>query len=349
MIDAGPVIIRPATVSDAAALSAFGREQFARTFAPENEAANLDAYLGAHFGESVQRGELADSRVHVLVAEVDGAWAGYTMASTRGEVPVCVVGVLPWQIERFYVDKAWHGQGLADALMDATLEAIARANAQVVWLAVWEHNVRAMRFYERCGFVDVGSTSFLMGADRQTDRVFARPVRDRRAVAQPRSTVRRPALLVRMERGRDGRDLLACVRADGTSSWLRRPDGMLRRDRILIAIEATLAPEQGVFAQVAGGADLGEFMRGDDGAGAGVAGWETRLAALLDGSVAHTHNAHAIRAAIGAAMGAMPPDAPDLDDGALLALRGACARLELAWRGLAAGDALEFAIGIDRS
>ena len=84
MIDAGPVIIRPATVSDAAALSAFGREQFARTFAPDNEAANLDAYLGAHFGESVQRGELADSRVHVLVAEVDGAWRTLARGTTMG-------------------------------------------------------------------------------------------------------------------------------------------------------------------------------------------------------------------------------------------------------------------------
>jgi len=39
---------------------------------------------------------------------------------------------------------------------------------------VWEHNARAMTFYARWGFTDVGSQHFQLGADRQTDRIMAR-------------------------------------------------------------------------------------------------------------------------------------------------------------------------------
>jgi ribosomal protein S18 acetylase RimI-like enzyme len=54
---------------------------------------------------------------------------------------------------------------------------IARAEgAETVWLGVWCENARAIRFYEKHGFRDVGSHSFLLGTDLQTDRVMTRPV-----------------------------------------------------------------------------------------------------------------------------------------------------------------------------
>ena len=71
-----------------------------------------------------------------------------------------------------------------------------------------------------------------------------------------------------------------------------------------------------------------------------------RLATVLDdeGSAPRLGGATTITAAIGRA----PEGVPILDDGLLIALRGALARLEMAWRGLAADDALEFAVGAER-
>ena len=49
----------------------------------------------------------------------------------------------------------------------------------MVWLGVWEENARAIAFYRKCGFVDVGSIDFFVGSDRQTDRVLAVPLAER--------------------------------------------------------------------------------------------------------------------------------------------------------------------------
>ena len=346
MIETPPVLVRRATVADADALATFGRRQFAETFGAHNDPGDLAAYLDGTYNAAVQGAELADPRVRVLVAEVEGAWAAYALVSTRGAAPVAVSGDSPWQIERFYVDRAYHGQGLSDALMDAALDIMANGGAQVVWLSVWERNARAIAFYKRRGFTDVGSAMFTVGSDAQLDRVLARPVRDRRITPLPRSTVRRPALLVRLQRGREGRDFVAGVRADGSSCWLRRPGGMPRSDRALVAVEATLNLEQGVFALVAAGADLAEFLLPAAAARADAAGWVVRLATVLDAESASPHVGGAAK--VTAALGRPPEGAPLLDDALLLALRGALARLDVAWRGLAADDALEFPFGVER-
>jgi RimJ/RimL family protein N-acetyltransferase len=39
---------------------------------------------------------------------------------------------------------------------------------------VWEENPRAIAFYLKSGFEDVGTTDFWVGSERQSDRVLLR-------------------------------------------------------------------------------------------------------------------------------------------------------------------------------
>ena len=56
--------------------------------------------------------------------------------------------------------------------MDAVFDATCELGRETLWLGVWEHNARAIRFYEKCGFRDAGSHPFLLGNDLQTDRIM---------------------------------------------------------------------------------------------------------------------------------------------------------------------------------
>ena len=60
--------------------------------------------------------------------------------------------------------------------MGAVFDAARSAGDGHLWLGVWERNARAIRFYAKAGFVDVGSHDFVLGTDRQTDRVMVAPV-----------------------------------------------------------------------------------------------------------------------------------------------------------------------------
>ena len=168
--------IRPGTAADAAGLAAFAARTFAETFAADNQAEDMDAHLARAYNVAQQTAELTDPDMMTLLAEQAARLVGYAQLH-RGTPPACVAVQDPIELLRFYVDRAAHGTGVAQALMAAVQDAAYAAGAQHLWLGVWEHNPRAIRFYVKCGFADVGSHEFVLGADRQTDRVMVAPVR----------------------------------------------------------------------------------------------------------------------------------------------------------------------------
>lgn len=165
--------IRVATVEDAEAIARFALDVFVTTFGPDNRPEDMALYCASAFGREVQAREIADPARVYLLAEIGEALAGYVLMRIGNREP-SVTGAHPVEIERFYIGAAWHGAGVAHALMDAALETARARGGETVWLGVWEKNARAIRFYTKRGFVDVGSHVFVVGTDPQTDRVLAR-------------------------------------------------------------------------------------------------------------------------------------------------------------------------------
>jgi ribosomal protein S18 acetylase RimI-like enzyme len=65
---------------------------------------------------------------------------------------------------------------LAQELMRAATQHAQAAGARTLWLGVWERNPRAIAFYRKCGFAEVGTHTFVFGTDHQRDLVLARPI-----------------------------------------------------------------------------------------------------------------------------------------------------------------------------
>jgi GNAT superfamily N-acetyltransferase len=171
-------IFRRATAADAVALTTFAATAFTDTFAVDNTPEDMTAYVTQAFGERQQREELSDPATIVLLAERESAIAGYAMvhddATPAGPARVELSNAI--EIARLYAGKRWIGTGLGAMLMQRCLDVAAERGRTWIWLGVWERNARAIAFYARWGFADVGSQSFQLGADRQTDRIMARHV-----------------------------------------------------------------------------------------------------------------------------------------------------------------------------
>ncbi|MBA2353956.1 MAG: GNAT family N-acetyltransferase [Acidobacteria bacterium] len=166
--------VRPAEAREAAALTAFGRRVFAATFAPDNEACQLERYLATEYTLEAQASELADPAIMTLLA-CDGADTILGFAQLhRGVPPLCVADAEPIELWRFYVDQPWHGQGVASVLMQAVRDTAVDGAARTMWLGVWERNPRAQAFYRTFGFTPVGTRSFVFGTKSQTDQIWMR-------------------------------------------------------------------------------------------------------------------------------------------------------------------------------
>jgi ribosomal protein S18 acetylase RimI-like enzyme len=173
------VHIRRATVDDAPALSRLGAATFQETFERENTPEDMSRYLEEAFSPERQAAEIADAAGTVLIAEDDEdrhpELVGYAHLIS-GPAPDAVHGAAPLELKRIYVARAWHGRGVAQALMSAALDAARARGAQTLWLGVWERNPRAVAFYAKYGFARVGEHTFVLGADLQTDWLFARSI-----------------------------------------------------------------------------------------------------------------------------------------------------------------------------
>lgn len=182
--------LRHARHEDAAELAAFAARTFEDTYGSDMPGRigpeHIALHLATAFGPRQQAAELADPGVVTVLAECDGRLAAYAQVR-RAVVPPCVAGRAPIELHRLYVDRAWHGRGISQRLM-TEVDAIAagRFGGATLWLKVWERNARAIAFYAKCGFADVGIADYFVGADRLTDRVLVRPIAAP-AAAQPAS------------------------------------------------------------------------------------------------------------------------------------------------------------------
>jgi diamine N-acetyltransferase len=163
--------LRRAAKSDAAALAEFAARIFSDTFAAENRPEDMEVHLADRFGVRQQTDELIHPEIITIVAEEDGHLIAYTQVRLI-EPPDCVTGEAPVELGRFYVDRPWQGRGLAQRLMAAAQDAGRELGGRTFWLSVWERNPRAIAFYEKCGFRDVGAREFWLGTDPQSDRVM---------------------------------------------------------------------------------------------------------------------------------------------------------------------------------
>lgn len=152
-------------------MAEFAAATFRDAFGAENNDADLALHLARSYGLAQQTAELAHPAITTLLAVADGALAGYAQLRP-GLPPPCVTAARPIELWRFYVARPWQGRGVAQALMTAAIGAARERDAAVLWLGVWERNPRARAFYKKSGFVDVGSQTFLVGTDEQTDRVM---------------------------------------------------------------------------------------------------------------------------------------------------------------------------------
>jgi diamine N-acetyltransferase len=171
--DTHPLTIRRATGADAGPLAELALRSFMDAFAAQNDPGDVAAYTGRVYGAAQQAAEIANLDIVTLLGEVDGRMAAYAQLRRIAPGPG-VTGPEPIEIMRFYVDQPWHGQGVAHRMMDAALATAREMGARTAWLAVWEHNPRAIAFYTRRGFRVVGAQDFWMGSDLQNDLVLMR-------------------------------------------------------------------------------------------------------------------------------------------------------------------------------
>jgi ribosomal protein S18 acetylase RimI-like enzyme len=167
------ITIRRILLQDAAALAQISRQTFYDTFTGTCTEADMQLFLEQYYNLVQVQSELANKDDFYFFAEINGVPVGYLrfMEDYSGLPEVNQWKAL--ELKRLYVLKEYHSKGVAQKLMVFFIAYALQNKYQLVWLGVWEHNLRAQKFYTKYGFVNSGFThDFPIGNTPQTDQWF---------------------------------------------------------------------------------------------------------------------------------------------------------------------------------
>ena len=144
------------------------RKTFRETFAGQNTAKDMAAYLASAFSPEKLAAELRCPDSALFLVRELGAPVGYLQLN-RGRAQTEHPPENAAEIQRIYVLSGAKGRGVGSQLMRLAEKTAREWGCGMLWLGVWEHNLPAQRFYRSHGFERFSQHIFQLGSDAQTD------------------------------------------------------------------------------------------------------------------------------------------------------------------------------------
>ncbi|MGA1798187.1 N-acetyltransferase [Sphingomonas sp. 4RDLI-65] len=165
------IAYRDAVPADGAELAAMAKRSFTDTFGTLYRPEDLATFLDQTFGATGLPAQLSYPVYTVRVAVDDaGGIVGFAKigpVAFPGEWPETAI-----ELHQLYVRGDQHGAGVGPALMDWVIDAAHADGRTELVLSVYVDNARAIRFYQRYGFVEIGRYVFMVGEQPDDDRIM---------------------------------------------------------------------------------------------------------------------------------------------------------------------------------
>lgn len=154
--------------TDLLELQAISRQTFFDAFGEVNTNEDMNHYLEVNLSIEQLTSELNQAATSFYFAKNEKEILAYLKINEAdGQSEKRAMPSM--EIERIYVRKEFQNRGVGQFLLDHSIQITKDKQLKLIWLGVWEHNVSAIRFYERNQFQFFGKHSFMLGSDEQTD------------------------------------------------------------------------------------------------------------------------------------------------------------------------------------
>ncbi|HUG24060.1 GNAT family N-acetyltransferase [Piscinibacter sp.] len=150
-----------------------GAQVFLDTYATDGIRPSLADEVLAQFSTDAVSALLSEPDVGFIVAECAAHLVGFAQlrfaCGHERVLDSCAA-----KLDRLYVQRPFFGRGIGKALLRRAEERAASRAASALWLTAWADNDRALAFYARQGYEDVGSTVYTFQREQYENRVFTK-------------------------------------------------------------------------------------------------------------------------------------------------------------------------------
>lgn len=159
---------RKCTNADLDTLIRISKETFSAAFEKDNDPEDFQAYLKKAFAPEQIVSELNNPDCFFYFVFDDENLVGYFKLNV-GAAQTDVHDKNAMELERIYVLGEHQGKQIG-AWMLGQINTLAQTMGKAyIWLGVWEHNPKAIQFYQKHGFQKFGEHPYYIGTDEQTD------------------------------------------------------------------------------------------------------------------------------------------------------------------------------------
>ena len=168
-----PVGLRAAVATDAHCLGVLATQVWLDTYAADGIRETIAAEVLHSFSPHAIGALIAEPAVTFVLAENNAHLIGFAQW-TAGARHALVNGVNPAELDRLYVQERAAGRGVGTLLLESAERTARSQGVDALWLQAWVHNDRALRFYRKHAYLDLGSSEFRIGPEVHENRVLAK-------------------------------------------------------------------------------------------------------------------------------------------------------------------------------
>lgn len=156
------------SLKDVEQLRLIAEQTFVNAFEKDNDPTDFKDYIEKAFALNKIKAELLNPDSDFYFVYRNDELVGYfklNVLSAQSDVKRDD----SMELERIYVLKEYQSLGLGKQFLYHIKSLAQEKNKKMLWLGVWEENLRAIQFYKRHGFQKFDTHPYFIGTDEQTD------------------------------------------------------------------------------------------------------------------------------------------------------------------------------------
>ena len=160
--------ISPIDIHQVHQLQKVSIETFSLAFAKDNTSENLVEYYGKAFSIEALSNQINNLNSRFYFVYDEDKLAAYFKINI-GESQTEIGTNDEMELERLYIYPAHQNKKIGAFIVNEVKIKGILENKKYIWLGVWENNLRAIKFYQKQGFIKFDSHIYYLGNDPQND------------------------------------------------------------------------------------------------------------------------------------------------------------------------------------
>lgn len=149
-------------------LQFISKSTFSESFAKDNTEENLQDYFNQAFSVEALSLQINNPFSRFFFVYFEGNLCGYFKINI-GESQTEIKDNDGLELERIYILAEHQGKKIGEKIIAEIKKIALTEQKKYIWLGVWEQNLKAIRFYERLGFIKFDTHIYPIGNDPQVD------------------------------------------------------------------------------------------------------------------------------------------------------------------------------------